>query len=169
LTGVCFNPLQAQSRCFFHLGLASFPVLLLCDSSSCRWFWRVCSSLCSVASRVLHQISLLRVHSVSSCALRWTAVLRAPGDSCQLQSAQSLLIRVSSACECVNFSGTSSLSRLLCSWLDCSAMSPRRLNQLRSAQSLFLPILICCVAGLLSSSKSVLIFFPAHARRISHS
>jgi hypothetical protein len=105
-------------------------------------------------------------------------VLRAPGDSCQLRSAQSLLIRrsaqslliqVSSACECVDFSGASSLGWLLCSPLDCSAASPRRLNQLQSAQSLFLLISICCVAGLLSSSESVPIFFPAHARRIPRS
>jgi hypothetical protein len=39
----------------------------------------------------------------------------------------------------------------------------------QSAQSLFLLISICCVAGLLSSSESVPIFFPAHARRIPHS
>jgi hypothetical protein len=105
-------------------------------------------------------------------------VLCAPGDSCQLRSAQSLLIRrsaqsllirVSSACECVDFSSASSLGRLLCSPLDCSAASPRWLNQLRSSQSLFLSISICCVTSLLSSSKSVLIFFPTHARRIPRS
>jgi hypothetical protein len=177
-TVVCFNPLQALPRCFFHLSLGSFPVLLLCGSSSCRRFWRVCSSLRSVASHVLCQISLLRVHSVGSCALRWTIVLWAPGDSCQLQStqsllirrsAQSILIRVSSACECVDFSGVSSISRLLCSPLDCSVVSPGRLNQIRSAQSLFLLISICCIAGLLSNSESVPIFFPAHARRIPRS
>jgi hypothetical protein len=105
-------------------------------------------------------------------------VLRAPSDSCQLRSAQSLLIRwsaqsllirVSSMCECVNFSGASSLGRLLCSPLDCNVVSPRRLNQLRLAQSLFLLISICYVAGLLSSSMSVPIFFPAHAQRIPRS
>jgi hypothetical protein len=65
--------------------------------------------------------------------------------------------------------GASSLDRLLCSPLDCSAMSPRWLNQLRSGQSHFLLISICCVAGLLSSSESVPIFFPAHARWIPRS
>jgi hypothetical protein len=84
-------------------------------------------------------------------------------------SAQSLLIRVSSVCDCVDFFGASSLSRLLCSPLDYNAMSPRQLNQLRSAHSLFLLISICCIVGLLSSSESVPIFFPAHARRIPHS
>jgi hypothetical protein len=96
-------------------------------------------------------------------------VLRDSGDSCQLRSAQSLLIRVSSACDCVDFSGAGSLGRLLCSPLDCSAARPRWLNQLRSAQSIFLLILIYCVASLLSSSESVPILFPTHARRIPRS
>jgi hypothetical protein len=120
------------------------------------------------ASSTLPSLSSLSIHGQLLCSpLDCRAV--SPDDSCQLRSAQLLLIRVSSVCECVNFSAVSLLSRLLCSPLDCRAVSPRCLNQLRSAQSLFLLILICCVTGLLSSSKSVLIFFPAHARRIPHS
>jgi hypothetical protein len=64
-------------------------------------------------------------------------VLQAPGDSWQLLLSQSLLIRVSSACECVDFSGASSLGWLLCSPLDCSAASPKWLNQLRRLNRFF--------------------------------
>jgi hypothetical protein len=58
-------------------------------------------------------------------ALRWTSVLRAPGDSCQLWSAQSLLIQVSYAWECADF-----LSR---SRLESADFLSHRLNALIEA------------------------------------
>jgi hypothetical protein len=77
--GVCFNPLPGLPRCFFHPGLGSFPILLLCRSNSCHRFWRVCSSLHLVAFRVLRRISLLRVCSsvlvLSAVLLVLSAVL----------------------------------------------------------------------------------------------